>query len=64
MLYALVASDCGFAVDLFVDRRAAERVLGDVIADEPSFADLVSVVELPQQESQVAAWIRVQAATS
>jgi hypothetical protein len=42
-LYALVASDCSFAVDVFVTRELAERALRDVLFDEPSFDSLLSI---------------------
>lgn len=64
MVYALVASDCDFAVDVFVELAAAERALADVLADEPRFAQLLSVVALPHEESRAAEWIQAQAATS
>lgn len=44
LLYALVASDCEFAVDLYVTRELAERALVEVLDDEPSFAWLLDVV--------------------
>ena len=44
MLFALVASDCNFAVDLFVERLAAEQALTAALADEPDWADLLSVI--------------------
>jgi hypothetical protein len=46
-LYALVASDCAAAVDVFVREADAQRALADVLHDEPGFASLVSVVRLP-----------------
>jgi hypothetical protein len=36
MLFALVANDCQFAVDVFVTRTDAEAALADALADEPS----------------------------
>jgi len=42
-LYALVASDSSFAVDLFVTRELAEQALRDVLFDEPGFAPLLSI---------------------
>ena len=42
-LYALVASDCSFAVDLYPTRELAEAALADVLTDEPGFVDLVSI---------------------
>ena len=64
MLYALVASDCDFAVDVFVDRERAERALAAAVTDEPDFADLLTVFPLPLEASRAPAWIRVQAASS
>jgi hypothetical protein len=46
VLYALVASDCSFAVDVFVTRALAERSLADVLRDEPTFAPLLSIEEI------------------
>lgn len=46
MLYALVASDCDFAVDVFPTRELAEQALRDVLADEPPFVDLLAVTAL------------------
>lgn len=46
MLYALVAADSSFAVDVFVTRELAERALADVLADEPAFESLLSVEEI------------------
>lgn len=46
MLYALIAWDCSFAVDLYVSRAAAERALSEVLDDEPDFRDLLEVVLL------------------
>lgn len=43
-LYALVASDSAFAVDVFVSRASADEALADVLADEPAFADLLEIV--------------------
>ncbi len=46
MLYALVATDCDYTVDLFMTRVAAERALAEVVADEPDFATFMAVVAL------------------
>ena len=43
LLYALVATDCDYAVELFRTRSAAERALAEVIADEPGFAAIMTV---------------------
>lgn len=49
-LYALVASDCEVAVDLFPTRDAAEAALAQVLDDEPAFATLLSVVRIDGAE--------------
>ena len=64
MLYALVAADCEFAIDVFVERAHAERALADAVADEPGFATLLGVVPVPLAESRAPACIRAQAASS
>ncbi len=46
VLYALVASDCKFAVDVFTDRGGAKRALADVLADEPGFVAQFHVIAL------------------
>jgi hypothetical protein len=46
-LYALVAADSNFAVDVFVTDSDAQQALADVLFDEPAFAPLLSVVALP-----------------
>jgi hypothetical protein len=48
-LYALIASDTDFAVDVFVRRTDAEAALRAAIADEPGFADLLSFVEISDE---------------
>jgi len=45
-LYALVAADCSFAVDLFASRAAAEEALRDVLGDEPAFEPLLEIVPI------------------
>jgi hypothetical protein len=42
-LYALVACDSPFAVDVFVSRELADQALRDVLFDEPGFASLLSI---------------------
>jgi hypothetical protein len=42
-LYALVASDSNFAVDVFVTHELAEQALREVLFDEPGFAPLLSI---------------------
>jgi hypothetical protein len=46
MLYALVASDCAFAVDVFTTRNSAEAALAEALADEPLWSALLSVIAL------------------
>lgn len=46
-LYALVAHDSDFAVDVFTSRQAAEDALREVLGDEPAFAPLLDIVALP-----------------
>ena len=43
MLFALVAADTTFAVDLYPTRALAEEALRAVLRDEPRFVDLLSV---------------------
>lgn len=47
VLYALVAADCTFAVDLYVSRDDAEQALSDALHDVPAWVTLLSIVELP-----------------
>jgi hypothetical protein len=42
-LYALVARDSEFAIDLFPTRESAEEALAEVLGDEPGFADLLAI---------------------
>ena len=49
LLFALVASDSDFAVDVFPTRELAERALAEVIADEPLFAELLTVSPVPDE---------------
>lgn len=53
LLYALVASDCSFAVDVFLSRELAEQALADVLNDEPAFVDILSIAPVAD-ESEVA----------
>jgi hypothetical protein len=46
VLYALVAVDCDYVVDLFASRAAAEVGRSRVVADEPNFAEIMAIVEL------------------
>jgi hypothetical protein len=48
-LYALIASDTDFAVDVFVRRADAEAALRAALADEPGFVDLLSIVEISDE---------------
>lgn len=50
MLYALVARDASFAVDVFVTRADAEQALRDALADEPQWWSLLAVVDVPRGE--------------
>jgi hypothetical protein len=52
-LYALVASDTRFAVDVFPTRELAVEALAVVLADEPAYVDLLSIetVDEPVGES-------------
>lgn len=43
VLYGLVSAEVGQAIDLFLDRKAAEAVLADCLADEPEWAYVLSV---------------------
>lgn len=43
VLWALIANDCTFAVDVFVSRELAQRALADALADEPSWVDLLEI---------------------
>jgi hypothetical protein len=46
-LYALVAADSPFAVDVFVNRELADQALRDVLFDEPAFSSLLSIEPIP-----------------
>lgn len=46
ILYALVASDSDFAIDLYPSREVAEAALRDVLTDEPEFESMLSIVPL------------------
>lgn len=51
MLYALVAIDCNYIVELFATRAGAEQARRKVLAEEPNFAEIMAVIEfgeLPQ----------------
>jgi hypothetical protein len=43
LLFALVASDSDFAIDLYPSREAAEEALRQALADEPEFEALLSI---------------------
>ena len=51
LLYALVASDTSFAVDVFVERASADAALRAVLDDEPAFVDLLAIVDLPPSQA-------------
>lgn len=53
LLYALVAADCDFAVDLYPTLALAEQALAEVLADEPLFAELLSVAVVSGQEASL-----------
>jgi hypothetical protein len=46
LLFALVASDSDFAIDLYPSREAAEEALRQAVADEPKFEELLSIEPL------------------
>lgn len=46
-LYALVAADSNFAIDLFTSRASAQQALCDVLHDEPAFEPLLEIVPIP-----------------
>ena len=54
ILYALVAADSEFAIDVFPSRELAENALREVLTDEPDFSGLLEIVALAPQlgESQ------------
>jgi len=54
ILYALVAADSEFAIDVFPSRALAENALREVLTDEPDFSGLLEIVALAPQlgESQ------------
>ena len=41
--YGLVSAQTGKAIELFPDREAAEAMLVECLADEPEWADVLSV---------------------
>jgi hypothetical protein len=45
-VFALVASDSAFTIDLYPSREAAEDALNRVLADEPEFEELLSIEPL------------------
>jgi len=53
ILYGLVSVDTGQAIDLFLNREAAEAMLADCLADELEWADVLSVeqIELEAESS-------------
>lgn len=46
-LYALVAADSSFAVDVFTSRERAQQALAEVLVDEPGFASLLEIIPIP-----------------
>jgi hypothetical protein len=49
LLYALVANDSDFAVDVFPTRELAEQALAEVLADEPAFTKLLTIAHLTDE---------------
>jgi hypothetical protein len=49
LLYALVASDSDFAVDVFPTHELAEQALAEVLADEPAFTKLLTIAPLADE---------------
>jgi hypothetical protein len=49
LAYAVVSAETEQAVELFVRREDAQRMLAEALADDPEWADVLSVepVELP-----------------
>ena len=45
-VYAVVSAEIGKAVELFVRRHDAERMLAEALADEPDWCDDLSVEEI------------------
>jgi hypothetical protein len=58
LLFALVASDSDFAVDLFASRATAEDALRQVLADEPEFEELLSIEPLDFSGTRTTPWDR------
>lgn len=50
-LYALVARDAGFAIDVYVTRESASAALEKVLADEPAWSELLEIRLLPDSTS-------------
>jgi hypothetical protein len=53
LLYALVATDSQFAVDVFPSRELAEEALADVLADEPGFVELLTITAVVDELGDV-----------
>ena len=53
IFYALVCSDASLAVDLYPTREAAEAELREVLADEPTFAEILTIVRLDLRGREV-----------
>ena len=47
-LYALVAADSPFAVDLYPTPELAEAALAEVLGDERAFVDLLSIEKIDE----------------
>jgi hypothetical protein len=53
LLYALVARDSDFAVDVFLSEGLAEAALADVLADEPGFRELLTIQAIADEVVEV-----------
>jgi hypothetical protein len=53
LLYALVAHDSDFAVDVFPSQTLAEAALEEVLADEPGFQELLTIQAIADEVVEV-----------
>jgi hypothetical protein len=53
LLYALVARDSDFAVDVFPSEGLAEAALADVLTDEPGFRELLTIQPIADEVVEV-----------
>jgi hypothetical protein len=51
LAYAVASADTEQAVELFLRRENAERMLAEALADEPEWADILSVEPLELRTS-------------